>query len=131
MDVGRLKAIPLFQSFSEDDLRKIAPFAEEHSVGEGETLVREGDYSYDLQIIEEGKAEVSRGGEKIADLGPGDYFGEMGVLERGQRNADVVAKSPMRLISFKTYDVKRMEKNLPEAVEQLRQAVATRRGDGS
>ena len=101
-------------------------------MGEGETLVREGDYSYDLQIIEEGKAEVSRGGEKIADLGPGDYFGEMGVLERGQRNADVVAKSPMRLISFKTYDVKRMEKNLPEAVEQLRQAVATRRrGDGS
>jgi CRP/FNR family cyclic AMP-dependent transcriptional regulator len=130
MDVGRLKAIPLFESFSEDDLRKIAPFAEEHSVGEGETLVREGDYSYDLQIIEEGNAEVSRGGEKIADLGPGDYFGEMGVLERGQRNADVVAKSPMRLISFKTYDVKRMERNLPQAVEQLRQAVATRRGDG-
>ena len=130
MDVGRLKAIPLFESFSEDDLRKIAPFAEEHSVGEGTTLVREGDYSYDLQIIEEGNAEVTRGGEHLADLGPGDYFGEMGVLERGQRNATVVAKSPMRLISFKTYDVKRMEKNLPEAVEQLRQAVASRRGDG-
>jgi CRP/FNR family cyclic AMP-dependent transcriptional regulator len=130
MDVGRLKAIPLFESFSEEDLRKIAPFAEEHSVGEGETLVREGDYSYDLQIIEEGNAEVKRGGEKIAELGPGDYFGEMGVLERGQRNADVVAASPMRLISFKTYDVKRMEKNLPEAVEQLRSVVAQRRDDG-
>jgi CRP-like cAMP-binding protein len=126
MDVGRLKAIPLFESFSEDDLRKIAPFAEEHSAGEGDTLVREGDYSYDLQIIEEGNVEVTRGGEHVADLGPGDYFGEMGVLERGMRNATVVAKSPVRTVTFKTYDVKRMEKNLPEAVEKLRQAVAER-----
>jgi CRP/FNR family cyclic AMP-dependent transcriptional regulator len=131
MDVGRLKAIPLFESFSEDDLRKIAPFAEETSVGEGETLVREGDYSYDLLIIEEGKAEVRHGDEKLAELGPGDFFGEMGVLERDRRNADVVAASPMRLISFKTYDVKRMEKNLPEAVEQLRQAIAQRRAADS
>jgi len=126
MDVGRLKAIPLFESFSEDDLRKIAPFAEENSVGAGETLVREGDYSYDLMIIEEGKAEVRQGGQKLAERGPGDFFGEMGVLERHRRNADVVADSPMRLISFKTYDVKRMEKNLPEAVEKLREAVAQR-----
>ena len=128
MDVARLNAIPLFESFSQDDLRKIAPFAEEHSVGDGETLVREGDYSYDLMIIEEGKAEVRHGAEKVADLGAGDFFGEMGVLERDRRNADVVAVSPMRLISFKTYDVKRMERNLPEAVEKLREAIAQRRG---
>jgi CRP/FNR family transcriptional regulator, cyclic AMP receptor protein len=127
VDVARLNAIPLFESFSKDDLRKIAPFAEEHSVGEGETLVREGDYSYDLMIIEEGKAEVRHGGDKIAELGAGDFFGEMGVLERDRRNADVVAAAPMRLISFKTYDVKRMERNLPEAVDKLREAIAQRR----
>ena len=127
MDVGRLKAIPLFESFSEDDLRKIAPFAEEHSVGEGDTLVREGDYSYDLMIIEEGTAEVRHGGEKIAELGPGDFFGEMGILERDRRNADVVATSPMRLISLKSYDVKRMERTLPEAVTQLQEVIAQRR----
>jgi CRP-like cAMP-binding protein len=129
MDVSRLNAIPLFESFSQDDLRKIAPFAEEHSVGEGETLVREGDYSYDLMIIEEGKAEVRHGADKVADLGAGDFFGEMGVLERDRRNADVVAVAPMRLISFKTYDVKRMERNLPEAVDKLREAIAQRRGN--
>src|SRR5690349_17842819 len=116
MDVGRLKAIPLFSGFSEDDLQKLAPFADETSVGEGETIVREGDYSYDLMIIEEGTAEVRHNGEKIAELGPGDFFGEMGVLERDRRNADVVATSPMRLISLKTYDVKRMERTLPDAV---------------
>ena len=127
MDVARLKTIPLFQSFSEDELRKIAPFAEEHSVGQGETVVREGDYSDDLMIIEEGTAEVRHGGEKIAELGPGDFFGEMGILERDRRNADVVATSPMRLISLKSYDVKRMERTLPEAVTQLQEVVAQRR----
>ena len=124
MDVARLKTLPLFQSFSEDDLRKIAPFAEEHSVGQDETVVREGDYSYDLMIIEEGTAEVRHGGEKIAELGPGDFFGEMGILERDRRNADVVATSPMRLISLKSYDVKRMERTLPEAVTQLQEVIA-------
>jgi CRP/FNR family transcriptional regulator, cyclic AMP receptor protein len=127
MDVARLKTIPLFESFSEDDLRKIAPFAEEHSVGDGDTVVREGDYSYDLMIIEEGTAEVRHDGQRIAQLGPGDFFGEMGVLERGRRNADVVATAPMRLISLKSYDVKRMERTLPEAVTQLRDVVAQRR----
>jgi len=127
MDVGRLKALPLFRSFSENDLRRIAPFAEEHSVGAGETIVREGDYAYDLMIIEEGEAEVRHGSEKLADLYPGDYFGEMGVLERELRNADVVAKTPMRLILFKTYDVKRMEKSLPGVVDQLREAMVSRR----
>jgi CRP/FNR family cyclic AMP-dependent transcriptional regulator len=128
MDVGRLKAIPLFSSFSEDDLRKLAPFAEETSVGAGETVVREGDYSNDLMIIEEGDAEVRQGGDKIADLGAGDFFGEMGVLDRDRRNADVVAASPMRLIVLKTYDVKRMERTLPDAVAKLREVVAQRRG---
>jgi len=127
MDVARLKTIPLFASFSEDDLRKIAPFAEEHSVGAGETIVREGDYSYDLMIIEEGNAEVRHDGQKIADLGPGDFFGEMGVLGRDRRNADVVAASPMRLITLKSYDVKRMERTLPDAVEQLRDVITQRR----
>jgi CRP/FNR family transcriptional regulator, cyclic AMP receptor protein len=127
MDVGRLKAIPLFSGFSEDDLKKLAPFADETSIGEGETIVREGDYSYDLMIIEEGTAEVRHDGEKIAELGPGDFFGEMGVLERDRRNADVVATSPMRLISLKTYDVKRMERTLPDAVQKLRDVVAQRR----
>jgi CRP-like cAMP-binding protein len=78
-------------------------------------------------IIEEGSAEVRHDGQKIADLGPGDFFGEMGVLGRDRRNADVVAASPMRLITLKSYDVKRMERTLPDAVEQLRDVISQRR----
>ena len=62
--------------------------------------MREGDYSYDLLAIEEGTAKIERHGEHVADIGPGDIVGEMGVLERAQRNATVIATSPMRLITL-------------------------------
>jgi Cyclic nucleotide-binding domain len=70
----------------------------------GKELVREGDYSYDVLAIEEGTARVERGRELVADLGPGDVAGEMGVLERSQRNATVVATSPMLLVTLTTWD---------------------------
>jgi len=127
MDVARLKTIPLFASFAEDDLRKIAPFAEEHSAGEGEMVVREGDYSYDLLAVEEGTATVTRHGEPIADIGPGDVVGEMGVLERAQRSATVVAQSPMLLVTLTSWDIRRLAKTAPRAVEHLREVVARRR----
>ena len=63
---------------------------------DGKELVREGDYSYDLLVIEEGTAKVDTSGDTVAELGPGDVVGEMGVLERAQRNATVIATSPMR-----------------------------------
>ena len=58
MDKGRLKAIPLFENLDDHDLQVIATFANEMSVSEGEVLVREGDFSYELMAIEEGTAEV-------------------------------------------------------------------------
>jgi CRP-like cAMP-binding protein len=77
--------------------------------------------------IEEGTARVQRSGATIADLGPGDVFGEMGVLERSQRNATVVATSPMLLVTLTSWDVRRLTKTVPAAVEHLREVVAQRR----
>ena len=62
-------------------------------MSEGETLVREGDFSYELMAIEEGTATVKRGDQTIAELGPGDFFGEIGVLKNEMRDATVVAKT--------------------------------------
>ncbi|MBA2763149.1 MAG: cyclic nucleotide-binding domain-containing protein [Thermoleophilaceae bacterium] len=126
MDVGRLKQLPLFSSVSEEDLKSISPFVKEVSVGEGAILVKEGDYSYELIAIEEGTADVLRDGEKIASLGPGDYFGEMGVVERDKRTADVVATSPMRLVSLTTWEIKRMQRSMPQAVDELRKTIEER-----
>lgn len=127
LETSRLKAIPLFERFSEDELRQIAPFAEEVSVEDGQVLVREGDYSYEFMAIEEGAARVVRDGETVAELGPGDFFGEIGLLEKSFRTASVEAASPMRLITLTGWDMARVEKAMPEAIEQLHRAIEERR----
>jgi CRP/FNR family cyclic AMP-dependent transcriptional regulator len=123
MDVGRLRKIPVFADVSDDDLRRIATFATEDSAPAGTTLVREGDYSTELIAIEEGTAEVRHDGRLLASLGPGDVFGETGVLERGLRNASVVATSPLRIVKLTTWDIKRLT---PETVQRLRELAAQR-----
>jgi CRP/FNR family transcriptional regulator, cyclic AMP receptor protein len=127
VDVARLKSIPLFASLSDDELGQIAPFAEEIEVPAGERLVSEGEFSYQFYAIEEGTAEVTRGGEHVATLGPGQFFGEMGLLERALRNATVVAKEPMRMITLTGWEMKRLEKANPQAVEEIRQVIEERK----
>jgi CRP-like cAMP-binding protein len=127
MDPARLKKIPVFADLSEQELEHIAALAAEVSVPAGKELVREGDYSYDVLAIEEGTARVERDGAQLADLAPGDVVGEMGVLERSQRNATVVATSPMLLVTLTSWDIRRLTKTAPAAVEHLREVVAQRR----
>jgi cAMP-dependent protein kinase regulator len=126
VDPARLKKIPVFADLSGEERDHIAALAAEVSVPEGKELVREGDYSYDVLAIEEGTARVDRHGEHIADLGPGDVFGEMGVLKREQRNATVVATSPMLLVTLTSWDIRRLQKTAPNAVDHLRDVVAQR-----
>jgi CRP/FNR family cyclic AMP-dependent transcriptional regulator len=127
LDTARLKRIPVFADLDDDALSNIAALAAEVSVPEGKELVREGDYSYDVLAIEEGTASVERHGEHVADLGPGDVVGEMGVLERSQRNATVRATSPMLLVTLTGWDVRRLRKSAPRVVDHLRDVVAKRR----
>jgi CRP/FNR family cyclic AMP-dependent transcriptional regulator len=124
MDPDNLRAVPLFASMAEPDLRTIATFASEDSVPAGATLMREGDYSNEMVAIESGTADVIQGGRKVAGLGPGDVFGEMGVLERELRTASIVASSPMRLIRLTTWDVKRLPVEIRDRLAEL---VETRR----
>ena len=127
MDATRLKSIPLFQDVPDEELAQIATFAQEVTVDSGRELVREGDFSYEFMAIEDGKAEVTRHGEHVADLGPGDFFGEMGLLEKTLRNATVTAKTQMRLVTLTGWDLKRMERHIPQAIEQVRATLESRR----
>jgi CRP-like cAMP-binding protein len=63
----------------------------------------------------------------VADLAPGDFFGEMGLLEKTLRNATVTAKTPMRLVTLTGWDLKRIERSVPEAIERVRQTLEERR----
>lgn len=126
MDANRLKSLPLFESVSDDELESIAPFVSEVSVSEGKHLADEGDYAYTFMAIEEGTAAVRRGDESVAELGAGDFFGEVGLLDTERRTATVVATSPMRLITLDRWDMKRLEKTAPAAAERIRAAAAER-----
>jgi CRP/FNR family cyclic AMP-dependent transcriptional regulator len=127
LDASRLKQIPLFQGVPDDELGQIATFAQEVSVEQGRELVREGDFSYEFMAIEEGEAEVTRHGEHLADLGPGDFFGEIGLLEKTLRTATVTAKTSMMLVTLTGWDLKRMERHIPEAIERVRTELEDRK----
>lgn len=121
MQVGQLKRLPFFGALDDDQLTAIAPYAQLDQVPEGTELVREGDFSRELTVIEEGTADVTRGGEKVADLGPGDFFGEIGLLGHAMRNATVTASSPMTTVSLSSFDVRRLRKQFPALVERIQQ----------
>jgi CRP/FNR family transcriptional regulator, cyclic AMP receptor protein len=122
MDPENLRAVPLFASMDEQDLRRIATFATEDSAPTGATLMREGDYSNDMVAIESGTATVIQEGRTVASLGPGDVFGERGVLTRDLRNASVVASSPMRLVRLTNWDVKRLPQETRKRLNELVQS---------
>src|SRR4051794_41695311 len=100
MDPQELGQIPLFSDLAEDDLNALATYADEVTVSEGKHLVDEDGYAYDLFAIIEGKAQVIVGGEVVAELGPGDFFGEAGGNEKHQRNATDAAKNRKRLVTL-------------------------------
>jgi CRP-like cAMP-binding protein len=126
MDEQKLKSIPMFASLGRDDLRRLAQATDEIDVPEGKELLHQGDYAYEFMIIQDGTAEVTQDGKHIADLGPGDFLGEIAALERGKRTATVVASSPMCLAVMTAYDMRRLASSIPPFGETLR-AVASER----
>ena len=119
MDENRLKAIPLFSQLSDAEAHRLSAFATETSLAEGQIMMKQDDYSTELIAIEEGTADVLRDGQRIASLGPGDLIGEMGLLSREPRNADVVATSPMRVIKLTHWEIRRMSEDTIERIQRI------------
>lgn len=128
MNTDQLKRIPLFADASDEELSKVAAFAEAKEVDDGTVVVSEGGFSRELLAIEDGTAEVTRDGEHIADLKKGDIFGEAGMLDDEMRSATVTATSPMKLISMGHFEVKRLKKDAPEVYSKIEQLVDERSG---
>ena len=129
MEVSQLQRVSLFAEVPEESLAKIAPFTKIDEFPEGKTVIKEGGYSNDFFVIEEGTAKVERDGEEIASLGPGDVFGEQGLLERQARSASIIASSDLKVIKIEHWELSRMRKSMPEVVEQLQSKVEERTGD--
>ena len=127
MDTSQLKRIPLFEGASDGELAKVAAFAQSKEVPEGEAAVTEGGFSRELLAIEDGTAEVSRDGEHIADLGPGDVFGEAGMLDDQMRSATVTATSRLKVISLGHFEVQRLKKDAPGIYSRIEELIEQRR----
>jgi CRP-like cAMP-binding protein len=126
MDESRLSSIGLFESLSRDGRRAVAQHAEEIDVAEGTELVRQGEFAYEFFVLEDGTADVTRDGERIAELGPGDFLGEMGIVGKVVRNATVVTTSPGNVIVMTSQDFRAMARSNPAVASQIEAAVEER-----
>jgi CRP/FNR family cyclic AMP-dependent transcriptional regulator len=126
MNEARLSGIPLFASLSKKERKRLARCADEVDVPEGRHLVDEGDFSYEFFVIEEGRADVLHGGRKLAELGPGDFFGEMGLVDHIQRKASVVATSRMTAIVMTGRDFRLATREMPEMGQRIATAIEER-----
>jgi CRP/FNR family transcriptional regulator, cyclic AMP receptor protein len=126
MDESSLRSIPLFESLPADARRVIAQHADEIDVPEGKELVRQGEFAYEFFVIEEGAAEVLRDGERIAELGPGDFLGEMGIVGKDVRNATVVTTSPARVIVMTGQALRSVSRSSPDVGSRIEAAVEER-----
>jgi CRP/FNR family transcriptional regulator, cyclic AMP receptor protein len=126
MDENSLRSIALFDSLTGDARRSIAQHADELDVPEGTALARQGDFAYEFFVIEEGSAEVLQDGERIAELGPGDFLGEMGIVNKVVRSATVVTTAPSRVIVMSEQDFRSMSRNNPAVASRIAAAVEQR-----
>jgi CRP-like cAMP-binding protein len=103
-----LRGVPLFADCDDRELAQIATLTRPRSAQAGEVLVTEGEPGTDFSVIVDGRATVSVGGETIAELGPGSFFGEMALIDGGERVATVTAAAPLELLTLERNDFNRM-----------------------
>jgi CRP/FNR family cyclic AMP-dependent transcriptional regulator len=128
MDASQLKRIPIFADVPDEELRVVTTFATSEEFPEGKVILREGDFSNHLYAIEEGTAKATRDGEEIGQLGPGDIFGEVGLLEKEKRAASIEATSRLRAIKIEHWELQRLKKKLPDVYKRIEDTAAERQG---
>jgi len=126
MEESELRSVPLFESLSGEERSTIAQHADKIDVPEGYELVRQGEFAYEFFVIEEGTAEVMRDGERVAELGPGDFLGAMGIVGKAVRNATVGTTSPARVIVMTEQAFRSMARSSPAVADRITAAVEAR-----
>jgi cAMP-dependent protein kinase regulator len=123
----RLKEVPFFDWLSKKELTFVGQQTDEIDVPAGKVLAAEGDLGREFFVVESGTAEVTRDGEHVVDLGPGDFFGEMALLEDDRRTATVTATSPMVLIVMSRSGFRAVDRQMPAVHARVAAAIAERR----
>jgi CRP/FNR family cyclic AMP-dependent transcriptional regulator len=124
--VKLLSEVPLFEGLSKKELRAIAQSAKEISHREGAVLAREGDSGVGFFLITDGTARVSVGGRTRNRMGPGDFFGEISLIDQGPRTATVTAETPITTLGITAWVFKRLIEQNPSIASKMLMVMAQR-----
>jgi CRP-like cAMP-binding protein len=124
--VELLRRIPLFADCTKPELIEVAISADEREASQGDRLTEEGRRGREFFILVEGEVSVTRSGKKLADLGPGDWFGEIAILTYKPRTATVTATSPVRALVIGDREFRRVVETTPRIALKVLRNVAER-----
>jgi CRP/FNR family transcriptional regulator, cyclic AMP receptor protein len=124
--VTRLSQVPLFEGCTQKDLQTIARVVKDIDHRQGTVIAREGEPGIGLFVIADGSADVTIGGSKKATLGPGDFFGEIALLDGGPRTATVTATSDVKLLGLTEWVFRGLMQEHPSIAVKTLQAMAGR-----
>ncbi len=130
MDPALLQSVPLFRDLSAHDRGQVARWADEIDVPADYRLAEEGRFAHEFFVILDGTVEVTKAGERVADLGPGDFFGEIGLIETERRTATVASTSPLRAVVMHQRDFAAMKDEFPQVCERIHDAIRSRMAQG-
>jgi CRP/FNR family transcriptional regulator len=119
-----LKKVPLFASLDNRELEQIASSMRERRFTAGDNLTQEGSGGVGFFIVEEGEAEVTVGGEKKGSIGPGDYFGEIALINESPRTATLTARTDMVCYGMTPWDFRPLVEGNSEIAWKLLTAMA-------
>ena len=131
MDITILKKVPLFDTLTDDELSEVLRLAKEEEHKSGNKIFSEGDSGDRLYIINAGAVRISKnipgiGEEALCVLAPGDYFGEMALIDNAPRSADALSHEDASLLTVSKADLEAlMEKNKELAYKLLWKFVET------
>jgi CRP/FNR family cyclic AMP-dependent transcriptional regulator len=124
--LDHLARVPLFSTCSRRDLQKLGRASDQIPAKAGKVLVEEGRPGHEFFLITSGQAEVRRKGRRVAMLGPGDFFGELSLLDRSPRSATVIAKTDMTLVVLGQREFAGVIDEVPAIAHKLLSAMAKR-----
>ena len=121
-----LKAVPLFRDLDADELDSVGSVVTDLRFDAGDALLREGTPAHDMFIVISGEVEVTRDGEHIADLGQGQFFGEMSVLARTLRHSTVTAKTAVDVLHIDGRSLQALFADVPTVAVKMLPVMASR-----
>ena len=121
-----IKSVPLFAHCSRGELAEIAAIADELDIAEGKELMTEGDRGREFYVLLDGTADVTQGGERINQLGPGDFFGEIALVWQSPRTATVTTTSRARALVITERSFRGLLDHQPEIERKVLEALAAR-----